>query len=210
MTDEGMTGISKTEAVMRNYIHVNNDETIQWEGKPDRRVSVFEAIFNPLLPFALIWLLFDGTFIVMSRDAMMSGEGRMLYLPFFALHLMPVWIYLFGVITAGLKAKNTRYVVTDRAIYIQKGIFTVTTERSPLNEVNHTGIHIGIIDRMFGTGDVVTECVHDTHRIENIRDFDDVCDIISRTSQDQYTDAMYPNDMRPDENHGYNTKYVRR
>lgn len=41
--------------------------------------------------------------------------------------------------------------------------------------------------------------------IENIRDFDNVCDIISRTSQDQYADAMYPNDMRPDENHGYNT-----
>ena len=76
MTDEGMTGISKTEAVMRNYIHVSNDETILWEGRPDRRVSVFEGIFNPLLPFALIWLLFDGTFIVMSRDEIGRASCR--------------------------------------------------------------------------------------------------------------------------------------
>lgn len=193
---------------MKDYIHVNNGETVQWEGKPDRRVSVFEGIFNPMLPFALIWFLFDAVFIRMSGDA--AGEFRIFYLGFFALHLMPVWIYLIGVLTAGLKAKNTRYVITDRAIYIQKGIFTVTTERSPLNEVNHTGIHIGIIDRLFGTGDVVTECIHDTHKIENIKDFDSVCELISRTSQDQYTDTMYPNDLRPDENHGYNTKYVRK
>lgn len=193
---------------MKNYIHVNNGETVQWEGKPDRRVSVFEGIFNPMLPFALIWFLFDAVFIRMSGDA--AGEFRIFYLGFFALHLMPVWIYLIGVLTAGLKAKNTRYVITDRAIYIQKGIFTVTTERSPLNEVNHTGIHIGIIDRLFVTGDVVTECIHDTHKIENIKDFDSVCELISRTSQDQYTDTMYPNDLRPDENHGYNTKCVRK
>lgn len=126
---------------------------------------------------------------------------------FFAFHLMPVWIYLIGAFTAGLKASHTAYVVTDRAIYIQQGIFTINTERSPLNEVNHTAVHIGIIDHIFGTGDVITECVHDTHKIENIRLYDKVCDLISRVSEDQYTDAMYPNDKRPEMNHGYQTKY---
>ncbi len=39
-------------------------ETIAWEGKKDTRVSIFEAIFNPMLPFALIWLIFDLTIIL--------------------------------------------------------------------------------------------------------------------------------------------------
>lgn len=39
-------------------------ETIVWECKKDTRVSIFEAIFNPMLPFALIWLIFDLTIIL--------------------------------------------------------------------------------------------------------------------------------------------------
>lgn len=191
---------------MKSRIHVSKGETVLWKGKPDKKVSVFEGIFNPMLPFAIIWTLIDSFFI---RAAFNTSDAatRSTMSAFLAIHMLPVWMYLFGVITAGLKAKNTRYVVTDRAVYIQKGIFTVNTERSPLNEVNHTSIHIGIIDNICGTGDVITECIHENHRIENIRDFDDVCDLITRVSQDQYTDTMFPNDMRPEENHGYRTKY---
>lgn len=195
---------------MKNYINVNKGETVIWEGKPARKVSVLEGIFNGMLPFALIWLGFDSMMILMAKDDLQSSSIGIPLAGFFLIHLMPVWIYLFGIFTAGLKAKHTQYVVTDRAVYIQKGIFTVSTERSPLNEVNHTGIHLGIMDRICGTGDVVMECVHDVHNIQNIEDYDRVCELVSQISQDQYTDAMFPNDMRPEENHGYNTKYIRK
>ena len=46
---------------LRDEIGVN--ETIVWQGKKDKRVSVFEAIFNPLLIFALVWFIFDMKFI---------------------------------------------------------------------------------------------------------------------------------------------------
>lgn len=34
---------------------IGKNETIYYEGKPDKKTFVLESIFNPLLPFALIW-----------------------------------------------------------------------------------------------------------------------------------------------------------
>ena len=190
----------------QDIIRPGRDENILWEGTPDRRVSVFEGIFNPMLPFALIWGLTDLTMFTLPSGSD-TGVSKSIFV-FFALHMMPVWIYIIGALTAGIKASHTRFMLTDRALYIQRGIFTINVERSPLNEIMHTAVHVGIIDRMFGTGDVITECVHDIHKIENIRDYTKVCDMIAQVSQDQYTDTMYPNDKRPGENHGYNTRYT--
>lgn len=188
---------------MKDYIHVSKNEQVLWEGKPAFVASVIESIFNPLLIFSIVWVLADGLIIGFS-----GGVSGALAL-FFIIHLMPVWIYLGGVLTSGLKAKNTYYVVTDQAVYFQSGIFTVQTEREPLNEVTHTGMHRGVIDQICGLGDVTLECVHDKHTMDNIRDYEKVASLISDVSTDTYTDTMYPNDLRPKENHGYRTRYNR-
>ena len=38
---------------------VGSNEKIFYEGKPNKKCYIFESIFNPLLPFALIWAIFD-------------------------------------------------------------------------------------------------------------------------------------------------------
>ena len=39
---------------------VGKDEKILWFSKPDKKCFILESIFNPMLPFALLWLLFDS------------------------------------------------------------------------------------------------------------------------------------------------------
>ena len=34
---------------------IGKDEKIIYAGKPNKKCFIFESIFNPLLPFALIW-----------------------------------------------------------------------------------------------------------------------------------------------------------
>lgn len=205
---------------------IGSNENVIWEGRKDTRVSVFEAIFNPMLPFALIWLIFDSFFISTFLSGMRMGQtgssamiGGMA--AFFALHLMPVWIYLFGVITSGLKAKHTQYMITDRAIYIQSGIFSTITEMKPFTDLSHVSVRQGFFDKIFKTGDVISECNHislssgsSNHghgmNIENIRDYESVFRLVKEYQEAIYSDTMYPNDLRPDENHGYNTRYIRR
>lgn len=43
--------------------------------------------------------------------------------------------------------------------------------------------------------------------IADIRNYREVFEIIKQLQEDIYTDTMYPNDLRPEENHGYKTKY---
>jgi hypothetical protein len=43
--------------------------------------------------------------------------------------------------------------------------------------------------------------------IASISEYNKVYDLVKKIQTDIYSDTMYPNDMRPKENHGYNTEY---
>lgn len=67
---------------------------------------------------------------------------------------------------------------------------------------------------MFNVGDIITTSSHFTDNkgsasisICSVSDYIDVYNLVKRLQKNIYTDVMYPNDQRPPENHGYNTKY---
>lgn len=71
---------------------VGDQEQILWRGKPQKKCFLLESIFNPMLPFALIWALFDGGVIggfALTGGMFDTGMGLIL-IPFFLFHLMPV------------------------------------------------------------------------------------------------------------------------
>lgn len=197
---------------------VGENETILWKGKPDKKCFFLESVFNPMLPFALIWALIDFGFIL----GMGSSEGKAMgffLVPFFLIHLMPVWLYLGGVFLTLKKYKNTEFIVTDKGIYVSGGTFSYTFEMKPFAELSHINIHRGIFDQWLGVGDVVSLCNHmgynarDAHSshgltICDIADYREVFSLVKQLQTDVYADTQYPNDLRPAENHGYQTKYV--
>lgn len=128
---------------------VGMDETILYEGKPDKKCFIFESIFNPLLPFAIIWAIFDAGFLGMA-----VGGMQLIMLPFILFHMMPVWIYLAGVIFSFRKYRNTYYIVTDHAVYVSSGVFTMNLETKTFAELSRVNLHRGIFDQMFHVGDV--------------------------------------------------------
>ena len=103
-----------------------NNERIVWSGRPKKSCFVLECIFNPMLIFAFIWFMFDFMFIsqIFSSDLSELDSSVWMFVGFFALHLMPVWIYLGGVIFSFRKLKNTEYAITDKGIYSTNGCFS--------------------------------------------------------------------------------------
>ena len=207
---------------------VGKDEKILWQGKPNKRCFILEGIFNPLLPFALVWFLFDSLFIAAFIGGVATSGAPAVFsilpLIFFLFHLMPVWIYLGGVIFVFRRYQHTEYIVTDKGVYISGGLFSYTCNMKPFTELARVNIHRGIIDQIIGVGDVVltSNNVADLYSsnirvngrpldvgttIEDIKDYRKVFEIIKKLQEDIYTDTMYPNDLRPEENHGYRTKY---
>ncbi|MCM1466926.1 MAG: PH domain-containing protein [Alistipes sp.] len=205
---------------------VSAGETVLWRGRPDKKCFIMESIFNPMLPFALIWAIFDfGVIGSMFRIGQMGqmGQAAWFLIPFFALHLMPVWIYLGGLILTFRKHKNTAYIVTDKGIYVSGGTFTRHYEMKPFTDLSHINIHRGIFDQWLGVGDVVTVCSHTGYNSQeshsshghglticDIADYQKVFAMIKDLQTDIYSDTMYPNDLRPAENHGYQTSYTKK
>lgn len=201
---------------------VGKGENILWRGRPDKKCFIFESIFNPLMPFALLWLIIDLAVIFMAVGASDVGDSGMGFflIPFFALHLMPVWIYLGGLFTTIRKYRNTEYIVTDKGIYVSGGWLSKTYEMKPFTDLSHINIHRGIFDQWLGVGDVISQCHHTSTghssqhgghaegiSICDIPDYAKVFQMIRDLQTDIYADTMFPNDMRPEANHGYRTQY---
>ena len=202
---------------------IGKDEKILYAGKPDMKCFIFESIFNPLLPFAIVWGLFDMFFIGASFSSDQSDKVAFFIVPFMALHLMPVWIYLGGALLSFRRYRNTAYIVTDKAIYASGGIFARTYKSKPFAELSHVDLHRGIFDQWFGVGDIITTSAQANPAtlngrrtstnagisIDSIANYAEVYKLVKQLQEDIYTDVMYPNDLRPTENHGYKSRYMR-
>ena len=204
---------------------VGSNEKVLWKGKPNKRCFILEGIFNPMLPFALVWFLFDSIFIVSTAmEAKATGTIPIFSIIFFLFHLMPVWIYLGGVIFVFRRYKHTEYIVTDKGVYYSGGLFSYTCNMKPFTELARVNIHRGIIDQIIGVGDVVltSNNIADYYSsnvrvngrpinvgitIADIKEYRKVFELIKKLQEDIYTDTMYPNALRPEENQGYRTKY---
>ena len=148
-------------------IMIPDNENIMWHSKPYMPCFILESIFNPLLPFALLWGLFDAFFITtiitgISNTAEIPPLGFII--PFFALHLMPVWIYLGGVLLSYNKYKNAEFFITDKAIYISSGVFGISCRRIEYKDIREVSIERGFVDQRLGVGDVV---IKDTAAIQS-------------------------------------------
>ncbi len=149
----------KTKNIPYLYTQISRDEQILWAGKPNKKCMVLEAIFNVLLPFALIWGLVDMSFIVPLIPGIMRGEDTSMlgfYIMFFSIHLLPVWIYLYGVLSVGLNYKNTEYIITNKAIYESSGVLKRKVRVKRFQQISDISIHRGLIDKRLNLGDV--EC----------------------------------------------------
>jgi len=186
-------------------------EAILWRGKP-RRGAFIAAKSLTLLPIAVIWLILDLNFI---GTAFQSGDMLYFMIPFFALHLMPVWIWLGSTLTAGRRWKNTNYYVTNRRIIIQSGFFAINETSLFYKDLRNAQLRIGLLDHLFHTGNIVFDSGVIMHynkqqkgpSLENLENPQEVYERIQKIILDIQTDMEYPNAYRPADNPGYQTDY---
>lgn len=192
-------------------------ENVLWSAKPKRSAFILNKIFV-MMPFAIAWLLFDMMVIIPMAISGEIKEMLFFIIPFFAFHLIPVWIWIANCLTASKRWKNTKYYVTDRRIIIQTGIIGASYETIYYKDIKNVNLRIGIIDKMLGVGDIYidTGAVMSTNNggtrsVKNaILDIENPYEIYPKLQKivlDIQTDVEFPNAFRPSENPGYNTKY---
>ena len=93
----------------------DDDEYIIWQEKPSRLNYI---IINNMIPtfFAAIWLIFDSIGIIAVILSIKDNPGLISTLLFFAIHMMPVWLWIGSAIKLGMEYDSINYVVTNKKI----------------------------------------------------------------------------------------------
>ena len=194
---------------------LSENEKLLWAGKPQKQAYIFSQCIT-LMPIALIWLLFDG-FAISS----MVGFGNMISLwfliPFFALHLLPVWLWLGSSATAKTRWDKTYYLISDKRIIIQTGLIGEKIVTIFFKDISNVDLQVGLTGRLFGVGDITFQTPaiaggqHDVSGVfKAFLCLEDAAELYRRFQKivlDIQTDVHYPNQLRPENNPGYNTEY---
>ena len=200
---DGQMHINKIEDFL------NVDEQILWRAKPKKSAFIWSKILN-MLPFALIWLAFDGAFIglMVSFDLFSSMPvGLIIFLVvFFLFHLTPFWIWLSNVITATAQHKNIEYAFTDKRIIIRTGII-VDIQNIFYMDIQSVNLKVGLIDRMLKVGDIYITTKLNTIVLWDLENPYVLVNKLQQISNNIKTDMYFPNALRPEKNEGFKTKY---
>ncbi len=190
---------------------VSSDEEILWKGRPKKAAFIFSESMS-MFPVALIWLLFDGTAL-----GLMFGTGAISEIPtiaavgivvFFLIHMMPVWIWIFQLVTAAARWKNIEYAFTSTRIIIKGGIITDVNSVF-YSDINNVNLRVGFFDRLFKVGDIyISTSSSGTVVLNDITNPYFITKKLQKVVLDIKTDMNYPNALRPDDNPGYKTKYT--
>ncbi|MBH5328118.1 PH domain-containing protein [Eikenella sp. S3360] len=158
---------------------------------------------NPLIyPFALCWGLFDLFFITKFNAA---SHGMFPHANLFVLfHMAPVWYAIFSPIYRFFNWYRIDYALTDKRLYFTAGIIGLDIASLELPEVHNLRVYVGILEAIFQRGTIRFGNRNALYAIEKPYE---VYKLIQQTAVDISTDRQFPNQLRPDENPGYRTRY---
>ena len=202
--------VSDSEAMKANNVSdiLEKDEEVLLETTPDKKDYILEAVFKSL-PITLLWLAIDVFIIVLlclNPDYSNQGISIFFIVVFFALHLLPVWLYAGRIIKRVADYRNIKYVFTDKRVIVRSGIIGIDYKFIYYNEVNSVDVKVGVLDRLLKVGDVYITSNNKVAVLEDIKNPYQIANRIQSIARDIKTDMLYPNDLRPSENHGYHTK----
>ena len=199
-------------ALQKNSIEdiINDDEKVLWQGKPNAKSYVLAAMLK-MLPIAIIWLIFDGAFIAGISIGMVKGVIPLgilgFVVPFFLLHLMPVWMWIANTVKAFREVKNLEYAITDRRVIIRSGVIGIDFKFINYTEIDSVNIKVGIIDKIFKVGDIYINSSVNSGVLWDVANPYGIGRALQKVTTDIKSDIHYPNALRPDDNPGYKTGY---
>jgi len=195
----------------------DNDETIFWVGGP--KLVPFLAQGIPFLIFGCLWGAFDYFFFLQfSFMGGLGGVGTFLTI-FILIHMFPFYGSILNMIRLILVHKNTKYAYTNKRLMFRSGFFGIDFKAVDYDKIQNIEVNVSPLEKMLNVGTIRFFCGeytrsgdHGTRSLTNdfkaIEDPYEIFKAIKQVSLDIKTDMNYPNQLRPEENPGYTTKYT--
>ena len=189
---------------------LSTDEQVLLRTKPHKKAFILSRIFS-MLPIVLIWLAFDGTFLYFLFTSFAKDGLPVVFIViiciFFALHLIPVWIWLSRVITAYAYYKNTEFCITNKRIICKSGLIA-DIKNVYFQDIVSVNVRVGLIDKMLKVGDIYVRSLNEAVVLSDMENPYVIGNKLQQIVNDIKADIQYPNALRPEDNQGYQTKYT--
>ncbi len=186
------------------------DETVLWRDKPDKKAHIAAALVKSL-PITILWLAIDLGFIIGISYGMAKGAIPLAVLgfiiPFFCLHLAPVWMWIANLIKTVAELKNLEYAFTDRRVIVRSGVVGIDFKFLYYNEIESVNVKVGWTDKLFKVGDIYINAKSSAAVLYDLHNPYELGAKLQKVVLDITTDINYPNALRPDHNPGYHTRY---
>ena len=194
----------------------DSDEQILWTGKPAYVPFLAQGI--PFLLIGLVWLAFDSMFFLSAGSGGFGGMGGFITL-FMLFHLFPFWGSLLNMVRLVLIYRNVRYAITTKRVMLRSGFFGIDFKAVDFDKIQNLEVNVGPLEKLFNVGSIRIysgQLVHTEHGSRSVADVFKgienpyaVFKQLKQVSMDIRSDLNYPNQLRPEENPGYNTTYKR-
>ena len=121
-------------------------EYVIWKGKPKKSAYIADKALS-MLPIAIFWTIFD-------LNVLRLADGNGFLMMFLLVHMFPVWLWLGSALTSVIQWRNEDYYITNKRVIIRKGVFKPQRQTVFLRDIHSVQVHYGLLDRLFGSGDV--------------------------------------------------------
>lgn len=189
---------------------LDGEESVLLRLRPDKKAYIVNAVFR-MMPVAILWAAFDIFFIIMlvSTGILAQLGWFALFLAgFFLLHLAPLWIWIAGIVRSVAEYKNIEYVFTEKRIILRSGLVGIDFKNIYYSDIEGINLRVGILDRLCRVGDIYIQAMKQSSVLFDVKNPYALLSEIQRIVHDIKTDILFPNDLRPEQNRGFRTRYI--
>ena len=183
-------------------------EKVLWRGSPNKASYIGASVLK-MMPFALLWLAIDCAVIFgMFLADDFPQEMLWFIIPFFAIHLAPVWIWIGNIIKAVAEIKNIEYAITDRRVIIKSGAIGVDFKFVSHTDIDSINVKIGVVDKICNVGDVYINSKSSAVVLFDLQDPNFVANNLQKLSFDVKRDEQSSNGAPFNQDDGFGTVYT--
>ena len=134
---------------------LNKNEKILWKGTPRRFAYIMSKTITQT-PLALIWLVVDLFFLIIIPNNMFKDITFLMFIiVFFAIHLFPVWMWIYSAVKASKEMNSIQYIITNLRIIEINGISNkYIKSQIKLTSMNNIQLKRSTIDKILKVGDI--------------------------------------------------------
>lgn len=151
--DQNYFKINETSSLDINST-LGKNEIILWKSKP-KKISYAMQKCAAFFPFALLWGLFDvGCIFLIFSTGQKSMSILLFIIPFFAIHLAPVWIFIAQLVKGFNELKYNKYYITNKRVINQTGKLGRVIDEVKLEDLKSVNLKRSFWDKLFRVGDI--------------------------------------------------------